>query len=267
MADNLFDKLRSMSGNSPEKLNILEEQVDVKLQMDYFKYSGGLKKRIGRDKLLEIEPVETMLSSELTNDELKENLALLASIDDPKAFRMIEQFVANKHDTLYEWSILALQESKMLLESSLLDENQVFISTGMGGKGNMLRYFVVLIGNNIEEFSEFQQGRIKSEFEFAIQEYKSELEELNFEHEIVTMKVLIPFDIPFQDLFKKAVEECNQYGNFLKSNFLVTNVKALSYIEIKEFINDNKLPDMGDLDFEIEDDADIDDYDEFDEEE
>ena len=127
--------------------------------------------------------------------------------------------------------------------------------------------FVVLIGNNIEEFSEFQQGRIKSEFEFAIQEYKSELEELNFEHEIVTMKVLIPFDIPFQDLFKKAVEECNQYGNFLKSNFLVTNVKALSYIEIKEFINDNKLPDMGDLDFEIEDDADIDDYDEFDEEE
>ncbi len=40
--------------------------------------------------------------------------------------------------------MLAFQENKMLLESSLLDENQILISTGLGGKGMKLRYFTVM---------------------------------------------------------------------------------------------------------------------------
>ncbi len=259
MADNLFDKLKAMSGQSPDRLNILEEEIDVKLQLEYFKYSGAVKKRLGKEELETMEPEDDMLSASKTEEELKENLVVLASIDEPKAFRLIETFVQQKHESLYAWSVLALQESKMLIESSLLDESQVFISTGLGGRGNMLRYFVVLIGEGVDSFSEFQQGIVRSEFEFAIQEHQSELEQLDFEHEIATLKVLIPFEVAFQDLFRKAVEECNQYGSFLKSNFLVTNVKTLNYTEIKEFLEHNKLPDMGEIDFEIEDDEDEDD--------
>lgn len=239
----------------PERLNILEEQIDVKLQMEYFKFSTALKKKFTPEENEDWDLSEVLISEEFDDEHLKENLVRLASIDNPKAYRLLEQFVAQKHESLYDWGILALQESKMLLESSLLEENQVFISTGLGGRGNMLRYFVVLIGNNTDAISDFQKGIIKSEFEFALREGESELEELNFEKHIATMKVLIPFEVHFQKVFRKAVKECNQYGDFLKENFLVTNVKTLSFAEITDFIDHNKMPDVGDnIEFEIEED-------------
>jgi hypothetical protein len=261
MKEELFDKLREMAGGSTERLNILEDQIDVKLQMEYFKYSSELKKKIKEEEKNEdfeaIELTEALFIDTLEDEKIKENLVRLASIDDPKAYRLIEKFVAKKHETLKDWGILALQEGKMLLESSLLDENQVFISTGLGGKGTMLRYFIVIIGKNVSEYSEFQQGIIKSEFEFALREGKSEMEGINFHENIATMTVLIPFEIPFQQIFRKAVKECNQYGDFLEDNFLVTNVKTLSFDEIKEFLKTNKMPDIGgdDVEFEIEDET------------
>jgi hypothetical protein len=57
--------------------------------------------------------------------------------------------------SLKDWAALSLQESRMTLESSLLDENQVIISTGLGGKAKKLRYFAVIAAKRRENFSEF----------------------------------------------------------------------------------------------------------------
>jgi hypothetical protein len=54
------------------------------------------------------------------------------------------------------------------------------------------------------------------------------------------MLVLIPLQITIKDFFKEGIDECNQYGNFLKSNFLVTNVKQLTAEEIDEFLRLHK---------------------------
>jgi hypothetical protein len=240
MEENLFDKLREMSGKSFERLNILEEQIDVKLQMEYFKYSQKFKKGHKSLDELEVTQVEDLNQPDLTLAKKKEILVKLASIDDPKAYRIIEEFSKTDDPSIHDWAILALQESKMLLESSLLDESQIFISTGLGGRGNMLRYFIVLIGDDISEFSGFQQKMVNSEFEFAMQKSNAELEMIYFEEQYVSMKALIPFDVPLQQLFKQTIEECNQYGNFLKSNFIITNVKELTILEIKDFINKSK---------------------------
>ncbi len=256
MEDNLFDKLREMTGKFPERLNILEEQIDIKLQMEYFKYSKKIKDSKSDDKLFSIDDFLGFEADELSIDDKKEILVKLAGIDDPKAYRIIEEYQNNAPKELKNWAILAFQESKMLLESSLLDENQVFISTGLGGKGNMLRYFVVLIGDNIDKFTEFHKKIISSEFEFALKKDGCELEKIECCENYATLMVLIPFEVPFQNVFRLALEECNQYGNFVKPNFLVTNVKALSLKEIKDFVEKNKLPDkeFNSIDFDPIDD-------------
>lgn len=240
MEENLFDKLREMSGKSFERLNILEEQIDVKLQMEYFKYSQKFKKGNSNLDQLEVDDMEDLNQPDLTTEQKKEILVKLASIDDPKAYRIIEEYSKTDDPDIHDWAVLALQESKMLLESSLLDESQIFISTGLGGRGNMLRYFIVLIGDDIQEFNDFQQKMVNSEFEFAMQKNNAELETIDFEERYVSMKALIPFEVPLQQVFKQTIEECNQYGDFLKSNFIITNVKELSIAEIKDFINKSK---------------------------
>lgn len=242
MEDNLFDKLRDLTGKLPEKLNILEEQIDVKVQMEYFKHSSKLKKSLKDKDALSLDEIPDLMDESLSDEEIRDNLVKLASIDNPQAYRRIEKYLKDGRPELKNWSIMAHQESRMLLESSLLDENQVFISTGLGGRGNQLRYFIVFIGDEIEEFTDFQKSILKSEFEFALKSNQSELEEVNFNEHFATMLVLIPFDVPFQKIFRDAIAECNNYGNFLKPNFLVTNVKTLSTKEISEFIENNELP-------------------------
>ncbi|MBI9067393.1 MAG: hypothetical protein JEZ09_08885 [Salinivirgaceae bacterium] len=242
MDENIFDKLQEMGGKMPDKFNILEEQIDVNIQLEYFKQSKKTKKKLPKNFKIEDIELGQLENSETDIKTKKEIIIKIASIDDPKSYRILEELVKKKDADLHEWCVMALQENKMLLESSLLNENQVFISTGLGGKGTSLRYFVVLIGENISEFAEFQQKIVSSEFEYALKQNNSELENITFEENYVSINVLIPYDVPIQKVFRSAVQECNQYGGFIKKNFLVTNVKTLSIDEIKDFVEKNKLP-------------------------
>ena len=155
--EDLFDKIQEMLGKLPEKLNILQEQIDINLQMEYFKAAQKnrekpVKNIIGKKDLL--------FTGELTKAEKKWLLLQLASIDNVEAFRTIERFVKEGDPELREWAVLAFQESRMIIESSLLDENQVFISTGLGGKGSKLRYFIVLLSKNNQDFSEIDRKSV-----------------------------------------------------------------------------------------------------------
>jgi hypothetical protein len=67
----------------------------------------------------------------------------------------------------------------MLLQSKFLDENQVFISTGLGGKGSKLRYFVVLV-NSFDKYDKLQQKLIKTELDFFLKKHDAELEQVRF---------------------------------------------------------------------------------------
>jgi len=128
----------------------------------------------------------------------------------------------------------------MLLESLLLDENHVFISTGLGGKGEKLRYFIVLFGKENSDFTELQKKIIRNEFHIHLKKYNSELEELNFSGSLANMLAMIPMKVIIKQIFTEAIKECNQYGDFLVSNFIITNVKELSFDEIREYVKNQQ---------------------------
>ena len=262
--ENIYEKIQEIIGNLPGNFSILEEQIDIETQMEYFEFSKSDKKEINAEEILKRK--NELFSEDISLEDKKTLLVQLASIDNVEAYRIIEKFVkkadidnayASRPSTtfgtgqavqdrtsikndIHKWAVLALQESRMLLESSLLDENQVFISTGLGGKGSKLRYFIVLLSNTNKEFSEVQRKIIKSEFEFILKNYDAEVEKINFAHNFSTILCLIPLNISIQNVFEEIIKECNQYGNFLKSNFIVTNVKILSVKEISEFLEKNK---------------------------
>lgn len=236
--ENIHQQITDIFGNVSNKLTILQDEIDIQLQMEYFEYARKHKK-IKKDDILKDK--EQLFNPELIPEKKKELLISLASLNDISAYRTIEKYAAEQPDEeLVDWSKLALNESRMQIESMLLDEKQIFISTGLGGKENKLRYFVVLINKEDKPFSDFQKSIIEKEFNFALKKQEAEIEEFNYIERFVTIVPIIPIYISIRNIFKEAVKECNQFGNFLMPNFIVTNVKKLTIEEINEFLSENE---------------------------
>ena len=166
---------------------------------------------------------------------------MLASQEKVEAFRTIEKYAQKPDPELREWSILALQESRMVIQSSLMDEQQVYISTGLGGKGQNLRYFAVFISKeNISEYSAVQCKLIQDELAYALNHCNGVLEEIRFEKELAIAILLLPVKSDIQGVFSSVINECNQYGDFIRQDIIITNVKRMSVDEIRNFINREK---------------------------
>jgi len=131
--ENVYRKIQEAITSLPENFSILEEQIDVELQLEYFNYVRELKEVFSEEIILQHQ--WDLFNPAVPIDEKKNILVLLASQDKVESFRTIEKYAKNPDPELREWSILALQESRMVLQSSLMDEQQVYISTGLGGKG------------------------------------------------------------------------------------------------------------------------------------
>jgi hypothetical protein len=238
--DNIYDKIQEMFGYFPSHFNILEDQIDIDLQMEYFEHSKNFKDKI--DEADTISKKDDLFENDTSLEDKKELFVKLASIENVEAYRVIEKYLQQQKpdDLLKDWALLALQESRMLLESKLLDTNQIFISTGLGGKGSKLRYFVVLVQKNMESLTDLNKRIISSELEDTLKKYQSEIESIDFKGPYASLFAVVPMNVSIKELFNNAIFECNQFGEFLRDNFIITNVKELSYDEINDFINNSE---------------------------
>ena len=234
-AENIYEKIQELFGNFEGNLKILEEQIDADVQTEYFEYTKNLDQEFDPDDV--IRNKEEIFEQHIPEENKKCMLVQLASIDSVEAFRTIERYVNDPDQNLLDWAKMALQESKLLLESKILDENMVFISTGLGGKGLKLRYFSAFIARNNKSLTDLQKKIVKDEIHFAIRRKLGEVENFNCHRNIITIVSLIPINVEVQKLFDLVIKECNQFGNFLYENYLITNLKILSLDEIREFIS------------------------------
>ena len=233
--NDVYKKIQEFFGNLQENFSLLEDPIDVDVQMKYFELSGKVRGTVEEENMLAEK--DKLLDSEISVDDKKTLLVQMAGIPNPEIYRTIESYAKNPDESLREWTQLALQENRLLLESHLLDSRQVFISTGLGGKGHKLRYFVVLINKEGDDLKPFQQKVVHDEMQFALQRYNSELEKLDFMKQYTTMRVVVPISSDLTKLFREGIDECNQFGDFLSNDFIVTNMKEMSEREIDEALS------------------------------
>jgi len=213
-----------------DNMAILEEAIDIKLQKQYFKESKKQKVKLNKSQVMADK--EKLFDNELSDEAKRELLCQLASLDEVEAFRTIENYKAAPDEKLADWAILAFQESKMLLQSSLMDEKPVFISTGLGGDKNRLRYFIVLFTKNDKPFESYQLPLVESELKYIFGQHNGEIEELNFCDHFVCVTGLVPLNVGLKKMLSQIIAQCNEIGDFLQTSLLVTNVKKLSVDEI-----------------------------------
>ena len=178
-------------------------------------------------------------------------LVVLARIDDISVYRAIES-LSKTDSPLKKWAVIALQQSRMLIQSTLMDTPGIFISTGLGGQNGMLRYFCVFLYRNPGTLLEFQHQIICNEITVALKPYKGILEQIDFFEDYCTLHLLFPLNADLKSIFEKTIDECNLYGNFLQRNMIITNVKKLSEEEIKSILQKKKWPPLPESEPETE---------------
>ncbi len=234
--EDLYEDIQRILEELPDNFNILEESIDIEEQIEYFENSKKLREQDIKRELPENYNELFLLPTSVESK--KEILVSLALVADVKAYRIIEDFVKEADESMRNWALLALQESRMLIKSTLLDEKQIFISTGLGGKGKKLRYYVVFISRQQGSvLTKTQQKLLKDELIFALKQENGDFESIDFSEGFAASLLLLPIKVNLKDFFNELVNECNQYGNFLEEDLILTNVKILSGSEIIDYIN------------------------------
>jgi len=210
-------------------LQVLETNVPVEKQMEYFRFSEVVRKDLRDGQSLE-KQMKILSSPQSSYPEIKYALAFLAISGDVKAYRAIESYNKTNSD---DWSAMSLMQAKITLESELSEERQIFISTGLGGKGERLRFFALFKSKGGKKFSGYQKKLIEKEMLYSIQNRLGILEEIQIRDNYFTVLFLIHFRTNIRMILQEAITECNQYGDFINKGFIITNVKVLSEEEIQ----------------------------------
>lgn len=235
----IYEKLQEYLGIREDSISILEENIDTDIQLEYFQHSRNLNSFKTEEEI--IRDKDIIFDMQLPIDEKKSALIELASLNNVEAYRTIEKYLHQPNIKLYKWACMALQESKLKLESNLLDESKALISTGLGGKGLKLRYFIVLFTPDGEKLSQYNAQTIRKELNFYLPRCGAELEDILFEKSFASILAIIPLKVDLQELFRKIIKECNDLGDFLYDDFIITNMKAMSVDEITELLCINNI--------------------------
>ena len=238
----VFKKFRDSFSKMDGHFHILEQRVPVELQMEYFKYSEQVRKERAKPDLNDMDYTafrESLSNPESTTYYKKYILSMLATSREVKAYRMLEDYVQHPDEDVSNWAYMALMESRISLESELSDEKQIYISTGLGGKGEKLRFYVLMLSRDRKPFLEYQRKVIEREFAYFLPKADCEIERLTIGEQYVELVFLIPVRADIKLTLDKVINECNQYGDFLSDIFTITNVKELTEQEVTDIINKN----------------------------
>ena len=238
----VFKKFRDSFSKMDGHFHILEQRVPVELQMEYFKYSEQVRKERAKPDLNDMDYTafrESLSNPESTTDYKKYILSSLATSREVKAYRMLEDYVQHPDEDVSNWAYMALMESRISLESELSDEKQIYISTGLGGKGEKLRFYVLMLSRDRKPFQEYQRKVIEREFAYFLPKADCEIERLTIGEQYVELVFLIPLRADIKLTLERVINECNQYGDFLSDIFTITNVKELTEQEVTDIINKN----------------------------
>lgn len=234
--EDILGRLRqTLNEQGIESFHLLEDLVPIEQQMEYFRYFERLRRE--NAPFVRDEEISILFSPDMPIERKKRSLSLLASIPDVRAYRAVETYHSSPLEPeLKNWSAMALVSSRIVLSSNLSGQQQVYISSGLGGHDKKLRFFALFTAQHSEIFTDLQKEIIESEFKFQLRKANVEIEKFEINKHYFTILMLVPFDIDLKSNLQAAIDECNQYGNFLDSKFLFTNIKMLTEEEIENLL-------------------------------
>jgi hypothetical protein len=235
--DDIFKRFNEAFRNMDGRFHIPEHRIPIEQQIEYFKYSERIRREAREMTDADYEKYSAGLKDdERSGEEKKAILTGLASSKQVRAYRLLEQYARHPDPELVNWACMALMESRITLESELSGEKQIYISTGLGGKGQKLRFYVLILSSVAGPFLDYQRRVIEKEFGYTLPKEDCDVERLTVGDNCVELVFLVPVKADIKKILEEVIRECNLYGNFLSEIFTVTNVKELDPEEVGRIV-------------------------------
>jgi len=235
--EEIFKHFSDSLQNTGERFHILDHRVPVEQQLEYFSYSYKLRRRKRGLKDSDYDKyMEKLASVASPKEEKKKILSTLGASSEIRAYRLLEHYLQEADEELVNWTTMALMESRIIIETELSGERQIYISTGLGGKAGKMRFYVLIPSVKMASFEAYQHEVIEKEFNWLFSKNDCEIERLTIHKNYVELVVLIPMSTHIRQIMEIVVSECNIYGNFLSDTLTVTNVKELTQDEVNEVL-------------------------------
>ncbi len=223
--EQILQKMREIAANSPEKIRIVETNVDAEVQLEFYAMLQKTSETYSKNELALL--YDKLLTAD--NFELRKRfLVEIASTGELEAFRFLEKYLETCDDEIKKWALLACQQCQMFLESSLLDESKIYVASGLGGKEHRLRYIFVLAGAEKNEYNDFQKKVISNETDYFLSKCDSFCESIVYIENYAVCTVLVPLAEDIVALVQAIIDEVNQYGNFVTPSIFITNEKPVN---------------------------------------
>lgn len=239
--NNIFDLLSQFAPN----FKVMNLNVSPDVQMEYFKLQ---QEEQGKMTIEEFHEKKDSLLDEVTPlDERKFLLTRFSLIDDVEVMRMLEKYAVDAPEDIKDFATMAAYQSKLLLEASLLGENQVVIASGLGGDENRIRFFIAVLALDNKPLSEVEQQLVQNEFTFLFKNNDVTLEKIEFEDYYAKMLALVPINVNVKELVLKGIDACNEIGEFLNTNMVISTTKYYNKEDLDAIVEEKELGMDGDI--------------------
>jgi hypothetical protein len=224
-------------GGELSSIDIIESPIDPAVQKEYQDLSDSID--FGKVNYVEIlAEADKLFVRSVAIEEKKRTLILLAHLRTIESAKILEKYLKNSEGILKDWAALSLKECRMFVENVFLSDGGGFISTGLGGKGNKLRYYFIVSKRQGRPLTGVQEEAVQEAFKASSDEYRSEIEGITSGSNYVMIGILIPMDIAVGVVIEEGIRRCNRTEEFLLNEYYVTNVKKPTEEEISRYLKD-----------------------------
>lgn len=232
------EKMQAFLDRIPEEFAVGEFGIDIAVHQEYLDYSRSYTRR-DLSELSTQNIGEILFDPNIENIQKKIALIQLAHDGTISAFRQIQKFRETaEDDELHDWTLLALTECQVLLKSQLLEENQGIILTGLGGVGNTLRYYFLVLPRKERPFTETEKTVVREEFQVVSRHRNSTIEAVDVSEHYVGFTILIPIDVAVGTVIEQGITQCNSLGkSFVLAHYFVTNQRIPTAEELELIIH------------------------------
>jgi hypothetical protein len=214
----------------PDEFRVIENKIKEKTINEYYETLDNLD----NNTKAEILKSQNNWSDIKSTKETKELLVCLSEKGNVKSYRKIEEIIKNGNPEILDFSYVSLKFARLNLENQLSDEPVGFISSGLGGKENKLRYYFVI--KSKEKIEPERESIVIHELENICTKNDSEYEESENHGKYVLIKILVSIDFAIGNIIDDLTNRCS----FLDKEYMCTNVEKPSIDFIEKWIN-NKI--------------------------
>lgn len=213
-------------------------------QTSFFRYVHRLRARLERgslslDEAELLRQIDDLIIQELPNEvNLRRAFASLACTESITALRAIEQILPELSGVKREWALLAELQLRMAVMGDLLGERQVALSSGLGGLGTLIRINGILVSQGCLPWQNYQRELISAELAGYCQPIGGNVEEETWGECFYIFVLLVPYTCDIMTLLDDCIRQCNQYGQFIQKNCMVTNIQKLTVSDALLFVEE-----------------------------